>query len=265
MAEPLSMGDAQRMAAQKVIGPDRAWLWLTAGWQDLARAPFVGLSYGALIVAASWIIVLALHRYDLIYLFLPATGGFFLVAPLLAAGLYDTSRRLERGQPVDLATALFAWRAPGQITLMGAVLLLLHLAWVRVALLLFMLFFPGKSTALPDLVNLLLFSPQSIPFLVTGTVIGLGFAVVAFAISAVSIPMLVDREIGVIGAIATSIAVVRRNWQAMALWAALIVVFTAAGLATMFVGLALVVPLVGHATWHAYRETVDAKGLPARE
>lgn len=256
MAQLRSLDDLGRLVEGGVVAPDRPWAWLAAGWRDFARAPAVGLAYGFGIVAASWLVVLALHRYDMAFLVLPATAGFFLMAPLLAAGIYEISRRLEQGGRVDLGAALLVWRAPGQLGLMGVVLLLLHLAWIRVALLLFPLFFPGKSTALPDLAQLLLFSPQSLPFLVTGTIIGLAFAVVAFAIAAISIPMLIDREVDVVTAIATSVLAVMRHRRAMALWAGLIVVFTAAGLATLFVGLALVVPLVGHATWHAYRDLV---------
>lgn len=256
MAQLRSLDDLGRLVETAPVPPDRPWAWLAAGWRDFARAPRVGLVYGLGIVAASWLVVLALHRYDMAFLVLPATAGFFLMAPLLAAGIYETSRRLEQGGRVDLGTALVTWRAPGQLGLMGVVLLLLHLAWIRVALLLFALFFPGKSTALPDLVQLLLFSPQSLPFLMTGTIIGLGFAIVAFAISAVSIPMLIDREVDVVTAIVASVVAVIRHRKAMALWAGLIVVFTAAGLATMFIGLALVVPLIGHATWHAYRDLV---------
>lgn len=256
MAQLRSLDDLRRLVEGRAVAPARPWAWLAAGWRDLTQAPRVGLAYGVGIVAASWLLVVALHRYDMAYLALPASAGFFLVAPLLAAGIYETSRRLEQGGRVDLGTALLAWRAPAQLGLMGVVLLLLHLAWIRVAMLLFAIFFPGKSTALPDLAQLLLFSPQSIPFLVTGTIIGLAFAVVAFAISAISIPMLIDREIDVMTAIMTSIFAVTCHWRAMALWAGLIVVFTAAGLATMFIGLALIVPLVGHATWHAYRDLV---------
>ena len=257
MAQLRSLDELGRLVeARGAVAPDRPWAWLAAGWRDFSRAPHVGVAYGIGVVAASWIVVLALHRYDMAYLMLPATAGFFLVAPLIAAGIYETSRRLELGGRVDLGTALLAWRAPGQLGLMGVVLLLLHLAWIRVALLLFPLFFPGQSPALSNLVQLLLFSPQSLPFLVTGTIIGLGFAVVAFAIAAVSIPMLIDREVDVVTAMLTSVLAVGRHWKAMALWAGLIVVFTAAGLATLFFGLALVVPLIGHATWHAYRDLV---------
>ncbi len=243
-------------ATDRQVSADRPWIWLAAGWADLRRAPVIGVVYGGVIVGVSWGVVAALHFYGMTYMLLPVTAGFFILAPLIAAGLYDTSRRLERGEPVSLVSAFTAWRAPGQLALMGVVLLLIHLAWVRFAMLLFPLFFPMQSRALPELLTLILFSPQSIPFLVIGTLVGAGFAAVAFALSAVSIPMLVDREVSVFEAMSFSLSAVLRHWRAMIFWAVLIVVFTAAGLATMFVGLAVMVPLVGHATWHAYRDLV---------
>ncbi len=241
------------------VSVDRPWTWLAAGWNDLRQAPHIGLFYGLLIVGASWAVVAALLLRGMVHLLLPMTAGFFILAPLIAAGLYDTSRRLERGDHADIRTAIGAWRAPGQLALMGVVLLIVHLAWIRFAFLLYPLFFYEQARALPDLMNLLLFSPQSIPFLIVGTLVGAGFATVAFALAAVSIPMLVDREVGVVEAMAASVSAVARNWKAMAVWAALIVVFTAAGLATLFLGLAVVVPLIGHATWHAYRDLVPGE------
>ena len=138
----------------------------------------------------------------------------------------------------------------------GVVLMLLHLAWVRVATLLFALFFDGAHPTWGTIIDTVFFSRASLPFLATGCAVGFALACAAFALGAVSIPMLLDRDAGVFASIATSVAAVRHNWRPMALWAALIVVFTAAGMATLFVGLAVAMPLIGHATWHAYRDLV---------
>ncbi|OYW50088.1 MAG: hypothetical protein B7Z30_18220 [Rhizobiales bacterium 12-68-15] len=140
---------------------------------------------------------------------------------------------------------------------MGAALLLLHLFWVRIAGLLFAVFFGlGFSPAIETLPMALLRSDQLLPFLIVGTGFGFALACVAFAMSVVAIPMIVDRDISVVEAIVTSFRVTLLNWRAMALWAGLIVVFTAMALVPFFLGLALVLPLVGHATWHAYRDLV---------
>jgi uncharacterized membrane protein len=245
------------LSAVRLVPLDRPWTWLAAGWHDLARAPAISLSYGALIVAGSWALAGSLYLLDWIYLLLPMAAGFMFIAPILGVGLYDTSRRLEANAPASLATAIGAWRRNGeQLALLGLVLMLLHLVWVRVAQLLFALFFSAASPTWDNVVQVLLFSGPSLWFLGVGTVIGFVLAVVVFAIGAISIPMVHDRPVSAFTAIEISVTAVRRNWKPMALWAALIVIFTAAGIATLFVGLAITMPLIGHATWHAYRDLV---------
>src|SRR5262245_17659772 len=223
---------ATPIAAVRLVPVDRPWQWLAAGWHDLMRPPQVSLSYGAIIVAASWALAGSLYLLDWIYLLLPMAAGFMFVAPLLAVGLYDTSRRIESGEPASLATAVMAWRRNGeQLALLGLVLMLLHLAWVRIAQLLFALFFSTASPSWDNVVQVLLFSRPSLWFLAVGTAIGFVLAVVVFAIGAVSIPMLHDRPVSAFTAIEASITAVKRNWKPMALWAALIVVFTVVGIA----------------------------------
>ena len=238
---------------------DRPWTWLAAGWADLMAAWPVSLAYGSLMVLGSWLIVLLAIRAQLLWAVLPITGGFFLVAPLLAVGLYETSRRLGAGLPVTLGGALLAWRKNAiQIGMMGALLGLAHLFWVRVAMLLFALFFGYALTpAIENVIDVMLRSSLLLPFLIIGTLIGFGFAAVVFTISAIAIPMLLDRDTNLFTAVATSITAVLVNWQAMVLWAMLIVGFTAMALVPFFLGLAVVMPLVGHATWHAYKDMVE--------
>ncbi|MFO0291827.1 MAG: DUF2189 domain-containing protein [Rhodospirillales bacterium] len=240
---------------------DRPWVWLAKGWNDLVAAPQVSLAYGAVIAGASLALAGVLFLLETVYLLLPMAAGFFLVAPLVAVGLYDTSRRLAAGEEVSLRAALGAvGRNRAQIALLGLALMMLHLAWVRIATLLFALFFDRTHPSWGTIIDTIFFSPISLPFLATGSVVGLGLAIVAFSISAFSIPMLIDRDTNVMLAMVTSVAAVGRNWRPMALWAALIVVFTAVGMATLFVGLVVAMPLIGHATWHAYRDVVVTDG-----
>jgi uncharacterized membrane protein len=242
----------------RLVPPDRPWAWITAGWQDLKAAPTIGFAYGAALTAAGWLLVLLMLSTGLTWAILPATAGFFLVAPLLAAGLYETSRRRERGEPVSFAAALRGFARNGtQVAMIGVALLLIHLFWIRVAALLFALFFGiGFSPPLEDLPMAMLRSPQLLPFLIVGTGAGAVLAAASFMISAVSIPMLVDRDISAVEAAVVSIQVVVANWKAMAFWAGLIVVLTGMAMVPFFLGLALVLPLIGHATWHAYRDLV---------
>jgi uncharacterized membrane protein len=242
----------------RLVDVDRPWIWLAKGWRDLMAAPNVSLAYGAIFVAISYALVVGLAVADLLYLLLPLLAGFGFLAPLLAVGLYETSRRLQTGEKATLTGALFAWRRHGgQIALMGLVLMLFHLAWVRVATLLFALFFDEGAIAFPQLIELLFFSTRGLPFVIVGAVIGAALATLVFALSAVSIPMLLDRDVDVITAMVTSFVAVRQNARPMALWAGLIALFTVFGLGFFLVGLAVALPLLGHATWHAYKEMVE--------
>ncbi|PWC45719.1 DUF2189 domain-containing protein [Azospirillum sp. TSO22-1] len=239
------------------IDTQRPWAWLAAGWRDMCAAPLISAFYGALAVGSSFVLVAGLAMLHMHYLVLPMAAGFMLVGPVLAVGLYESSRLLERGERVTPSAVLGAYHRNGtQIATMGVVLMLALLAWIRVALLVFAIFFSAEPPALDQLVTRIFFSSQTIPFLLTGTAVGAVIATAVFAISAVSLPMLLDRETDVFTAMATSVDAVRQNGRAMLVWAALIALFTAAGIATAFVGLAIAFPLIGHATWHCYRDLV---------
>lgn len=249
----------RRTAIVQSVPPDRPWAWLAAGWQDLMANPQVGFFYGGALTASGWLLALMLLWLRSAWAILPASAGFFMVAPILAAGLYEASRLREAGKPVTFSSCLGGFtRNGGQLAFLGVVLVVLHLFWVRVAALIFMLMFGiNFAPALEDLPMAMLRSPMLLPFLIVGTGAGAILAAGAFAVSAVSIPMLVDRpEMTAMEAISVSIRTVIANPAAMVFWAGLIVVFTAFAMVPFFLGLALVIPLIGHATWHAYRDLV---------
>jgi len=237
---------------------DRPWAWLAAGWQDLWRAPGVSLTYGALFTAVSFAITAGVLLAGVQYLMLPLVAGFMLVGPMLAVGLYETSRRLETGQPVSLGAALFvATRSPMRLGFLGIALMAILLVWMRAATLLFALFlgttqFPPMAEIIPTL----LFTSQGLALLIVGTGCGALLAAAVFAISVISVPLLMDRDVDFMTAIVTSTLAVLRNPRPMLLWAWLVALLTGCGLVTLFFGLIVTFPLVGHATWHAYRETV---------
>lgn len=240
------------------VGLEQPWTWLAAGWRDMWRAPWISLTYGAVFTAISIAFTVALFLGRFEYLLPPLAAGFMLVGPMLAVGLYETSRRLDAGEPVTLADALFVTtRSPAQLAFLGVLLMLALLAWMRVASLLFALFFGTLDfPPLQDILPMLFFTWEGLGLLIVGTAVGGVIAAAVFAISAVSVPLLMVREVDAITAIIISLRAVRANLVVMALWAWLIAVLTGFGLIWAYVGLAITFPLVGHATWHAYKDLV---------
>jgi uncharacterized membrane protein len=247
------------------VGGDRPWVWLARGWADMQRAGRVSFAWGALFVAVGAALIGGAALLGIYEAILLLAAGFPLLAPVLVIGLYEVSRRIEAGEKVNLGTPLLALRRnAGQFGVMGFVLGFVFLAWLRIATLLFAWFFGTGTFTGADFLNQVVLSSANALFLAIGSAIGAALALVVFAISAVSLPMLLDRERdNAFTAIATSVAAVRINPRAMLLWAFLIVTFTGAGLLLGLVGLVLTVPLIAHATWHAYRDLVARDSAPA--
>jgi uncharacterized membrane protein len=243
------------------IPVDRPWKWLGAGWRDLLATPLLSLACGAVPVVAGWLSAILLIWLDVPYLLLPLGAGFFFVGPFIAVGLYEISRRRETGLPVDFESVAFAWRRNGdQIALMGVFMLVFHLVWMRIAQLLFALFDWRTVPSWDRFADIVWYSSRSLPFLACGIVCGAVLAAVVFTVGAFAIPYLLDRrESNLFEAIATSVAAVRLSPKPMLLWAALIVFFIVLGMVPGLIGLVVTVPLVGHATWHAYRDIVTFK------
>ncbi len=256
---PTVSGEAQAAPRVRQVVLEQPWAWLAAGWRDIWRAPSVSLTYGTIFTVVSLILTGGLFVTDLEYLLPPLAAGFMLVGPMLAVGLYETSRRLEAGEPVTLASALFvATRSPAQLAFLGVVLALALLAWMRVASLLFALFFGTLDfPPLEQILPLLFFSWEGLGLLIVGSAVGGLIAIAVFAISVVSVPMLMMHDIDAITAMIISARAVRRNLAVLTLWGWLIVVLTGFGLIPGFLGLIVTFPLVGHATWHAYKDLIE--------
>ncbi|MGF1640636.1 MAG: DUF2189 domain-containing protein [Rhodospirillales bacterium] len=247
----------------RIVDVDRSGHWLAAGWRDFLATPRVSLMYGGAFAVVSALLGVGLIATGLGSLVLPLVGGFVMLAPILVVGLYDVSRRLERGGEIALRHVVGAFRDNiGQLSAMGVVLLIVWFVWVEIAIFLFAIFFHQAPPPLHTFVEDVLFSLQSVPFLLIGTIFGAAFAAVVFTITAVSIPLLMDRPVDVITAIAASILAVRANWRVMFGWAAMIAVFTAGGVALFFVGLAVALPVLAYATWHAYRDLLTPELPP---
>ena len=238
---------------------DAPYSWLAAGWRDMRRVPRVSLAYGAIFTVAGVLLSFGLTKVGLQSMILVLAAGFILVGPMIAAGLYETSRRLEKSEPVSLASTLRAgFFERGQLAYMGLLLMLIYLAWVEIALLLFMLFLgPQPMPPLEAFIPTLLLTPRGLGLLIVGTGVGMALAATVFAVSAVAVPLLMVERVDVVTAALTSISACRKNPKAMALWAALIAGAMLLGFVTLFFGLVIMFPLIGHATWHAFRDLVE--------
>lgn len=236
---------------------DHPWEWLAKGWKDLRRAPRFSLTYGAIFVALSYLLSLGLVYGEMFFIIAPLAAGFFLVAPLLGIGLYRISASLERGERVEFCQAWQAWKQNEvQLSALGLTLLMVLLVWILIALLVFAVFYDRPIPTWDNFIPQVFLSGKSPVFLVTGILTGGLIAAFTFSISVVTAPLLMDRKVSLPTAIATSLAVTRRNWSAMLLWASLIVMFVGVGIVTFYLGLIVTMPLIGHATWHAYRDLV---------
>lgn len=243
----------------RIVPLDAPWDWLASGWRDLWEIKNISLAYGAAFSLFAICMLAGFVTFGLQSIMLVLSGGFLLVGPLVAVGLYEASRRLERGETPTLGDMLQAgFKAPGQLGFFGAILLFSFFVWIQIALLLFMMFMGAGSTfpLAQEFLPTLLFTPHGLSLLVVGTLVGSALAAVVFSISAISVPLLMTHRLDAATAIHTSITAIRTNPKPMALWAVLIAAFIAIGVATLFIGLVIVFPLIGHATWHAYRDII---------
>lgn len=236
---------------------DHPWYWISAGWGDFCRTPSISVAYGMLFFAASVALTVLIFFSDLFFLVPPLSAGFFLVAPILAVGLYDNSRRLRNNEPTGLGYALSAWkRNPFNLGVMGVILMLVMIFWMMVANLVFAIFFNGAMLTFDNFLPVLFLSGDSPAFLIAGMVSGGIIAMLVFSITVISVPMMLESKYSVFEAIATSVNAVIKNPRPMLLWASLIVMFGCLGLFTMYIGFAISMPVIGYATWHAYRDLV---------
>ncbi len=237
------------------VGLSAPLRWLNRGFHDMLAAPIASLFYGCVLAAMGFLLT---HFYGGA-IGLALNTGFLLIGPFLAVGLYDISRQLEHHRSAHLGATLSAWRDNLPAIGFYALILMLSLAvWMRVSVVLVALFIPSGVQSVGDLITALLRSRDAWVFALVYTTVGAVLAAFSFASSAVALPLLRDQPTAdAISAMIVSFQVIRRNLRPMLLWALLIVAVIAAGFITWFVGLVVTVPLIGHATWHAYRDTLD--------
>ncbi|SER21392.1 Uncharacterized membrane protein [Solimonas aquatica] len=231
-----------------------AWHWLRLGWNDLRRAPGQSLCYGLAMLMLSYLITGLAWRLGDAGLYLGLLSGFVFIGPCLALQLYTVSMRLERGQSTSFGASLSDIRRRlGDTMVFALVLTVVFLLWARAATVLHIFFPEHGRYQLRDLAL----------FLGIGSLVGALFCSIVFAASAFSLPMLMDRKVDAVTAVVSSANAVLRNKPAMMLWASIIVACVLIGVLTAYLAFLVLLPLLGHATWHAYRQTLDPSAWPA--
>ena len=261
-----------RLPVIREISLGQPWQWLLGGARDMLRGGWLSLAHG-LVLATFGGLLLALAG-DRFWLLAGAFSGFLVVAPVLATSLYAMSRALERGEPVNLQLIVKTWTrwqysryavSGGYWSLVrfGLLLALAGTGWVLTSAALITLLASEPIHTPLDFLRLVVLAPSAHLFELWLTLGGL-MAAPIFASSVIAMPLLLDRRVNVLQAVLASWQAVLSNPVPLALWAALIMGLTLLGLATLLIGLVFVMPLLGHASWHAYRDLVDASALPER-
>jgi len=230
--------------------------WLAAGWRDLCANPIPSLAYGLLFGLAGDMILLASVTRP--HLFGVAISSFFLVAPLLAAGLYELSRQTAAGEKPIFIDSLRVFRRHGRpLALFGLLLGLLTLAWERVSATAFALLGDLSNLAIGRFFAQFVLSGEHTGFFIAWLALGGILALLSFALSVASVPIILDRDKDVMSAMQFSLHAFAANYGVLLLWAATIVALTLLGFATLLFGLVVIMPILGHASWHAYRDLVE--------
>ncbi|MCX7341359.1 MAG: DUF2189 domain-containing protein [Hyphomicrobiales bacterium] len=232
---------------------------LAAGLRDFAAAPQYGLFFGAIYALGGLAIFGSLFWFELVYLAYPLAAGFVLVGPFAAAGLYDVSRRRERGEPLSFRAVLGSvWaQRRREMVWMSFVAVFLMIIWLYQVRLLVALFLGLRSfSTLGEFLGVLVTTPEGLTFLAIGHIVGAILSAIAFTLTVVSFPLLVDRDLDFITAIITSFRAVAHNPVVMLGWGLCVVVLMIAAIVPLFCGLVVVLPVLGHATWHIYRRVV---------
>jgi len=242
------------VAPCRQLSPFAPFGWLRKGIGDLRKAPQQSLIYGFFMALVIGIVVWLAWVYGSQWIMLAMLGGFVFIAPLSCIGLYAISAQLERGQPPLMIRSLRAAfrRHVGNEMIFALVLLVIFMVWARAAVMI-SIFIPTEAN--PDISDL-------ITYLGVGSIVGALFAAVTFSASAFALPMIMHRDVDSVTAIVTSINAVLRNKLAMMIWLALIMAGLVIGVLTAFIGLIVILPVIGYGAWHGYLETIDSTDFP---
>jgi uncharacterized membrane protein len=258
---------AQPLPRVRRIAPHDLIDALKKGIDDFVAMPTHAIFLCLIYPIAGLVIAGATFGYNLLPLLYPMATGFALIGPFAAIGLYELSRRREQGLETDWSHAFDLLQADSfrAIAEIGVILLALFAVWIGVAQTIYWAHFGYAVPASPaEFVNQVLTTRAGHSMILIGNAVGFLFALIAFAISVVAFPLLIERQAGAVTALATSVKAVLQNPLTMALWGLIVAVALLLGTLPFFVGLAVVVPVLGHATWHLYRKVV-VSDLPRRE
>ena len=235
--------------------------WLASGWADFRAMPGQSLAYGFALFLLSVALVALTWLTGTITWVMVLAGGFLFVAPMLAMGLYEAARLRSRGQIANLSDMAFVKTASTrELAYLGLALVIIYFFWGRIAQLIYALSTFTLHRDMGEFLTFMFTTPAGIQMAITGTIVGAFIAFLAYCLIVVSAPMLLNARSDVFAATATSVRAVLKNMGPMILWAGLIAGLTALALATAFVGLIIVFPVLGYASWHAYRDLVPGHG-----
>lgn len=230
------------------------WLWLRQGWQDFCHCPCLGVFYGACFMAMGWLLWTVFREAPAYTLALSA--GFLFIAPFLGLGLYYASWRIERGLRPDLGRSLLAWHLrPDTLPIFALVLLTIELLWAAVSLVVFALFLAQPLETEGPLS--VLWTAEQRSFLLVYGGVTLGFGALVFAISVISTPLMLDQDVDAAEAIGVSLQLVMHQPGVMALWALTLCLLSLLAMLPGFAGWLIIGPVLGHASWHAYRSAIQ--------
>jgi len=233
---------------------------LKLGWEDFKAVPSHAIILCLIYPVIGLVLARLVHGYSVLPLLFPLAAGFALLGPFAALGLYELSRRREVGESASAWDAMEVFRSPsfGAMLGVGVLLLAMFVAWIMTAQAVYTAAFGHETAAnIPDFANRVLATPQGWWLIIVGCGVGFLFALAVLCISVVSFPLMLDRHAGAGDAIATSIRAVLRNPVPMAAWGLIVAALLVAGSLPFFLGLAIVIPLLGHATWHLYRAVIE--------
>ncbi len=233
---------------------------VSAGFRDFMAAPLYGLFFGGFYALAGWLILAVLFFLDLHFMAYPLAAGFALVAPFVASGVYEVSRRQELGLPLSWSVVFGAIGASGRRDMgwMAVVTTFTLVIWIEIATVIYLVFFGLRPLDWGSLMTAVTGTTNGLIFLGLGNLAGALLGITVFAISAISFPLLLDRDIDFVTAMITSVRSVIENPRPMLFWAVLIAAGLALSLLSLFVGLFVILPVLGHATWHVYRKLIPA-------